>query len=200
MSKKKYVIDDRKPSMLPKIGSAVIAIGSLASVAAVASPNLIPLMETSPASSGDLTADPDPQTGQTIASPTLPTTQVLDSAGNPVTVQAQYVSADAMQIGAEANPSATSQPVAGEIQSGTELVLPGLPTVGNASSPTPYSSGSQANASYGTASGAAGNISSPTPGGSYADEDDDDREDDNSRYEDDDDDDDDDRDDDEDDD
>jgi len=45
MSKKKYVIDDRRPSLLPKIGSAVIAIGSMASVAAIASPGLLPLSQ-----------------------------------------------------------------------------------------------------------------------------------------------------------
>ena len=37
MSKKKYVVDDRRPSLMPRIGSAAIAVGSLASVAAFSS-------------------------------------------------------------------------------------------------------------------------------------------------------------------
>lgn len=78
MSKRKSVIDDRKPSILPKIGSAVIAVGSLASVAAVASPNLAPLAQTRPAASTDVALNTDSQTGQTITDPSLPTTEVCN--------------------------------------------------------------------------------------------------------------------------
>ena len=83
MSKKKYVIDDRRPSLLPKIGSAVIAIGSMASVAAITAPGLLPLSQEAnyqtDAFGNQLEAAAAPATANASMAPsdapTLPSTQ-----------------------------------------------------------------------------------------------------------------------------
>ena len=184
MAKKKYVIDDRGPSILPKIGSAVIALGSFASVAALASPETIPLLETQSLADGP-TAQPsnDSLAGasttseqadsgvtsqiQTSPAPTLPTTQLSSPTGNNA---APVSSTSTVNLPRTESSAAPNLPVS-DTQS-TSVSLPSLPSAGNTSSPTPVSGSSSGSSWSGSSGGtsAAGNTSSPTPssGGSSA--------------------------------
>lgn len=189
MTKKKYVIDDRRPSILPKIGSAVIAIGSFATVAAVASPNVLPLIQDQSSAQTDAFGNPianstSPDSNSTVVSgeqvqstgaPNLPTTQLsatsLGELSNQTSNSTTSSSADVTA------PSTTSSESTSAAQ---QISLPSLPSAGNTSSPTPTSGGA-GSTSWGNAvsggSTASGNLSSPTPAGGYAEDDDDDHDD-----------------------
>ena len=201
MSNKKYVIDDRRPSLLPKIGSAVIAIGSLASVAAVASPSIMPLVHEATASSdtdafgNPVTAQGDVQVQAEAAAPTLPSEQVATDSGtysssasatfsaSNVEAVAEVIPQATATVTASPVPAATSTPVATatptpEVTTVVDPLAPLAPVAGNTSSPTPYSGGTSTSTGTGTAvtspstGTATGNLSSPTPGaGSYSDDD-----------------------------
>lgn len=195
MSKRKYVIDDRRPSLLPKIGSAVIAIGSLASVAAVASPSILPMVQEATASTttdsfGNPIAPQDAaapvaEATAPTAAPTLPSRQADSSTTtSPQGEVSGNFTAAAEQGAAQVSPAQTADPVATATPTPTQtpteqvVALPSLPTAGNTSSPTPSgASGATWESGTGTST-AAGNLSSPTPGGAYYSDDDDDYDDD----------------------
>ncbi len=185
MTKKKYVIDDRRPSILPKIGSAVIAIGSFATVAAVASPNVLPLIQDQSSAQTDAFGNPIANSTvndsnvniayseqvQSTGAPNLPTTQL--SASSPGEVANQVLSSTNSSSADVTAPSSTNSQSTSAAQ---QISLPSLPSAGNTSSPTPTSGGASST-SWGNAvsggSTASGNLSSPTPAGGYAEDDDD---------------------------
>ena len=178
MSKKRYEIDDRKPSLLPKIGTAVVAIGSLASAAAMAAPSITDfstLMQsnnTSPAPTASKTSQPDATlpSKQIAVQPEAETTATGQNS-NQLAQEASIVVVEAPaavdQAAATPAPSATEQPAQ---QSALEPIGS---SAGNISSPTPSGS----NATWGgseAASAPVGNALSPTPSGVYYEDDDDD--------------------------
>ena len=192
MSKKKYVIDDRKPSLIPKIGSAVIALGSFASVAAVASPNLLPIAQEAFATSevdsfgipiqeeanSQGSAETSPQESPTLPSREAPAESASADAApveESVAIQTQQVQSTALAETAVA--PVQDPPSNPATESAQSIELPGIPAPDNVSSPTPGSSGSgESWGSVGSSTPAAGNVSSPTPVGAGYDDDDDDYE------------------------
>ena len=196
MNKKRYEIDDRKPSLLPKIGTAVVAIGSLASAAAMAAPsitdfsNFIESSNSQPAPAAQQSSQPNV---------TLPSKQVdtdeggssfgVSSAETATTEQASniMVNAPAASEPQSAAPSQTEalQPTEQPTEQPTKQAAlePIGSSAGNVSSPTP--SGSSSSWGNSEAVGApVGNTSSATPGGGYYEDDDDDNYEDDDRHED----------------
>jgi hypothetical protein len=195
MDKKIYQIDNRRPSLLPKIGSAVVAMGSLATAAAVASPNLISFSQaTTEAASATqdatatVTAEPVATDSVSTAEPTLPSQQVegVQVVAEPVT-QAQTLD---QLPGAVVNPTSDQTPTATPTQTpiATQTPTPtldpladltpiGAASVGNTSTATPVA-GTPATSigAGGTGGTTVGNISNPTQvasGSSYEDDRDD---------------------------
>ena len=178
MSKKRYEIDDRKPSLLPKIGTAVVAMGSLASAAAMAAPSITDfstLMQsnnTSPAPTISKTSQPDA---------TLPSKQIAvqPEAETTATGQNSNQLAQEASIVVVESPAAVDQATATPAPSATEqpaqqsALQPIGSSAGNISSPTPSGSSATWGGSE-AASAPVGNASSPTPSGSYYEDDDDD--------------------------
>jgi hypothetical protein len=172
MSKKKYVIDDRKPSLIPKIGSAVIALGSFASVAAVASPNFLPIAQEAFATSevdsfgipvqGEAnsqgSAETSPQT-----SPTLPSREAPEEAisTEPVSDEGSAV-IQAQQVQSNTQVEATVAPVENSTAPATQEPVPVGPAQEPASDPAAESAQSIELPSI----PAPDNVSSPTPGAS----------------------------------
>ena len=190
MSKKRYEIDDRKPSLLPKIGTAVVAIGSLASAAAMAAPSITDfstLMQsnnTSPAPTISKTSQPDATlpSKQIAVQPEAETTATGQNS-NQLAQEASIVVVESPaavdQATATPAPAATEEPTATPAPTATEqpaqqsALQPIGSSAGNISSPTPSGS----NATWGgseAASAPVGNASSPTPSGVYYEDDDDD--------------------------
>ncbi len=175
MDKKIYQIDNRRPSLLPKIGSAVVAMGSLATAAAVASPNLISFSQaTTEAASATqdatatVTADPVATDSVSTAEPTLPSQQVesVQVVAEPVT---QVQTLDQLP-GAVVNPTSDQTPTATPTQTPTPTLDPladlapiGAAPVGNTSTATPVA-GTPATSigAGGTGGTTVGNISNPT--------------------------------------
>lgn len=172
MSKKKYVIDDRKPSLMPKIGSAIIALGSFASVAAVASPNLLPIAQEAFATSevdsfgipvqesatSQGSAETSPQT-----SPTLPSREAPEEAVStePVSVEGSAV-IQTQQVQSNTQVNASVAPVENSTAPATQEPVPVAPTQEPASDPPAESAQSIELPSI----PAPDNVSSPTPGAS----------------------------------
>ena len=172
MSKKKYVIDDRKPSLIPKIGSAVIALGSFASVAAVASPNLLPIAQEAFAPSevdsfgipvqeeanSQGSAETSPK-----ASPTLPSREAPEEAVStePVSGEGSAV-IQTQQVQSNTQVEATVAPVENSTAPATQEPVPVAPAQEPASDPPAKSAQSIELPSI----PAPDNVSSPTPGAS----------------------------------
>jgi hypothetical protein len=157
MSKDPYKIIDSKPSWSSRLGSSVVAVGSVATAIAITVPGLpgyeflSPSEAAGPQSSSD---NSDPLlSGQTIASDAAEVTRTTPASTSSAT---KLNGIDSVKVSPKPKKA---------------LELPGIES-GNTSSSTPYSG------SGGSAPGSGadpGNTSSPTPGGgtggSYEDED-----------------------------
>jgi hypothetical protein len=170
MSNKKYVIDDRRPSLLPKIGSAVIAIGSMASVAAIASPGLLPLSQEASSQTDAFgnqlvaTAAPAAATADAPSdAPTLPSTQQgVESEGANQSTQAPAESVTLTNEPAPAPLSSTTQATQVVQQASSAPVPVETATQENAvSEPAPTDQSAQSVELPSIP--APGNTSSPTP-------------------------------------
>jgi hypothetical protein len=178
MSNKKYVIDDRRPSLLPKIGSAVIAIGSLASVAAVASPGIMPLIHEAAATSdtdafgNPITAQSDVQVQAEAAAPTLPSEQIAADSGTYSSSASATFSASNVEAVAEVIPQATASVSESPVPTATstpvatptpEPSATATPTPEPTATATPTSEVTTVVDSLAPVAPVAGNTSSPTP-------------------------------------
>ena len=170
MSKKKYVIDDRRPSLLPKIGSAVIAIGSLASVATIASPGLLPLSQDASSQTdafgNQLVAAAAPAAATADApsdAPTLPSTQQgVESEGANQSTQAPAESVTLKNEPAPALATPTTQATQ-EAQQARSAPAPVETVTQEPVAPEPAPTDQSAQAVELPAIPAPGNTSSPTP-------------------------------------
>jgi hypothetical protein len=166
MSKDPYKIVDTKPSWSSKLGSGVVALGSVATAIVITVPGLPGYQLLSEAN--DVINGTNPIGGQTTSGDTnavdlgASETQTSNSAnsgnvaltGNSNSATAQ-TPIQSVLAGPKSSPS----------QPSTQLSLPGVSS-GNTTSPTPGTwsgNGSNANAGGNTATG---NTTSPTPGSS----------------------------------
>lgn len=178
MNKEPYKIIDVKPSWTSKLGSGIVAVGSVATAIVITVPGLPGYEILSQAQESQDSQGTEAQ----------PETTVDTAAANSVSlVNANSVDPVSSEVGVQAQ---TLGEVVNQDPAPSEQVLslPGIDS-GNTSSPTPYGS-SEASGNNSSGGTAAGNTSSPTPGGSeYEDDDDDEYEDDDDddEYEDDDD-------------
>ncbi len=110
MQKKRYEIDDRKPSVLPRIGTAVVAIGSLASAAAIAAPSITDFNTFSQtAQPADAAGMPATVDSAPTAEATLPSRQaeIATSENTPSSVPVTEAEPLALATTTETNPAAS---------------------------------------------------------------------------------------------
>lgn len=165
MSKDPYKIVDSKPSWSSKLGSGIVALGSVATAIVITVPGLPGYQLLSEANAVLIDANPikalSPLGDNSVPGTIQSTNQTIGRTRTGNTVLTG--SANSTQA-----PVSGNQTTNGQISE--QLTLPGVPS-GNTTSPTPGSwsgSGSNANAGGSTASG---NTTSPTPsssGGSNA--------------------------------
>jgi len=147
MSKDPYKIVDSKPSWSSRLGSSVVAVGSVATAIAITVPGLPGYEFLSPSEAAGPQSSSDSSqplvSGQTIAN---------DAAEVTRTTPASTTSATKLK-------GIDSEKVASKPKKALEL--PGIES-GNTSSSTPYAGSDGANPGSGSDPG---NTSSPTPGG-----------------------------------
>ena len=171
MQKKRYEIDDRKPSVLPKFGTAVVAIGSLASAAAMAAPSITDFQNfsASPELTQDVSTSPEVEPAPAVES-TLPSRQAAEAPteNEPGSIPSQAEIRALEDESAQQSSGPTAVQVAVSPRPTPSESLESAPEP--SSSPTPSPSPSQAAARQELApldpAPSTGNVSSPTPSGS----------------------------------
>lgn len=159
MSKDPYKIVDTKPSWSSKLGSGVVALGSVATAIVITVPGLPGyqlLSEANAVVNGTTPIDAQTTSGEGSSVELGPSATAVSNPANSGTIA----------LTGNSNSSQTQTALSGikssKGQPSTQLSLPGV-TSGNTSSPTPGTwSGSGTNASAG-GSTATGNTTSPTP-------------------------------------
>lgn len=171
MDEKIYEIDNRKPSLLPRIGTVAVAICSFAAAAAVASPSLTsfgtaiqeiaqPAEPTAAATQHATIID------RATSEPTLPSQQVDPATNSSLAASTQNFEVADVALATEpqpwsptkVNPVATPSPAQTPALKDLAVALPDL---GNTSSPTPTGGGSYVGG--GSTSAPVGNLSTSTP-------------------------------------
>lgn len=157
MTKKKYVIDNSRPSLLPKVGSVVIAAASIGAVMSVAAPALV-AQEVNQSQASEL------ESAQSSAS------QPSSPSAIPNSVAVSTQTGQGIQTATSADGTVTADLTADP--NSVTAAPSNSDSVGNVSSPTPASAAVYPSDPDTRGSG---NVSSPTPA-IYGDDDSDDDE------------------------
>ena len=166
MSKDPYRIVDSKPSWFSKLGSGAVALGSVATAIVITVPGFpgYQFLSQAEVAFNGVSAP----AGDQSSDPSISAEGLSQNLTNSFSSQTGASATSTVSLGGSL-PSPSSQvsnnAAALASQPSTSLKLPSVNS-GNTSSPTPYSSGQTGANTPAGGNTAAGNTSSPTPGGS----------------------------------